>query len=563
MPAQFRDLMSDTWSGFDALGRVLPDYAECGPPRGEKYVGIFYFLWLDKQHDPGRLYDNSQLLADNPEDPAYGPEKTYHWWGEPHLGYYMSDDEYVIRKHAQMLTDAGVDTLFFDVTNTLTYDHNFLTLCRVFTEIRSSGRTTPQIAFLANTESATTVQHLYDSFYAKNLYSDLWFYWNGKPLLLTPLEGLSNEVKEYFTLRHSWAWHDPEGWFGDGKDKWPWVDHYPQLPGWHTSPEEPEQISVCVAQHPVSNIGRSFHNDSQPDPNRITPEMGHCFTEQCQRALEVDPKLVFLTGWNEWIAMRFLNSGDISFLGRAPVKGDTVFIDQYNQEFSRDIEPMRGGHADNYYYQMAAFIRRFKGVRPRPKASEAVTILLNDDFHQWENVFPEYLDDIGDTMHRDRKGWGNAGPYRNHSGRNDFVCMKAARDETCIYFYVSTSMPITTSEGGCWMTLLLSVRPQENVNWEGYDFIINRVRRDSSTALLERNAGGWNWEPVAEVPFLTKEKQMHLRIPRSSLGLESAAKPLRFDFKWIDNVEEPVEILAFIDQGDAAPNGRFNYRYEE
>ena len=29
-----------------------------------------------------------------------------------------------------------------------------------------------------------------------------------------------------------------------------------------------------------------------------------------------------------------------------------MFVDQFDQEHSRDIEPMKGGHGDNYYYQM-------------------------------------------------------------------------------------------------------------------------------------------------------------------------------------------------------------------
>ena len=38
-------------------------------------------------------------------------------------------------------------------------------------------------------------------------------------------------------------------------------------------------------------------------------------------------------------------------------------------------------------------------------------------------------------------------------------------------------------------------------------------------------------------------------------------KPLRFDFKWTDNVPAKAEAIDFLDQGDTAPNARFNYRY--
>jgi hypothetical protein len=38
-------------------------------------------------------------------------------------------------------------------------------------------------------------------------------------------------------------------------------------------------------------------------------------------------------------------------------------------------------------------------------------------------------------------------------------------------------------------------------------------------------------------------------------------KPLSFDFKWTDNVPANVDGIDFLDQGDTAPNARFNYRY--
>ncbi|HLK60939.1 MAG TPA: family 20 glycosylhydrolase, partial [Chthonomonadaceae bacterium] len=438
-----RDLQSDTWVATDGLGRTLPGFAECGPPRPNKVVGIFYFLWMAKVHDPGHLYDNTQLLAAHPDNPQYGPEGAFHWWGEPHLGYYRLPDDFVIRKHAQMLTDAGVDVIVCDVTNAITYDENLLAVCRVFEAIRKEGRTTPRIAFLANSRSAETVQHLYDTFYAKNLYPDLWFRWKGKPLLMAPSEGLSPQLAAFFTLRQSWAWTDPHGWFGDGKDKWPWIENYPQQPGWHESKDKPEEISVCTAQHATSNIGRSFHDGKEPPPDQIKPELGLCFEEQCRQALKVDPEFVFITGWNEWIAQRFVNTGGAHFLGHPLKVGETFFVDQYNQEYSRDIEPMKGGHGDDYYYQMVAFIRHYKGVRPTPKASAPKTIHINADFKQWANVGPEYLDDVGDTTHRDAPGFGGTGPYINNSGRNDFETLKIAHDNANIAFYVRTHAPIT------------------------------------------------------------------------------------------------------------------------
>lgn len=75
------DVMSDTWVASDALGRALPGHDECGDPRTGRFVGIFYFLWLG-QHTQDGPFDNTRLIAENPEAPAWEAGRTYHW-GEP------------------------------------------------------------------------------------------------------------------------------------------------------------------------------------------------------------------------------------------------------------------------------------------------------------------------------------------------------------------------------------------------------------------------------------------------------------------------------------------------
>lgn len=82
------------------------------------WVGIFYITWhsdnLANLKAPYRA-DVSKVLEEAPEarldanHPAW-TEGSYHW-GEPELGYFLSRDEYVIRKDMSMLADAGVDVL--------------------------------------------------------------------------------------------------------------------------------------------------------------------------------------------------------------------------------------------------------------------------------------------------------------------------------------------------------------------------------------------------------------------------------------------------------------------
>ena len=85
----------------------------------------------------------------------------------------------------------------------------------------------------------------------------------------------------------------------------------------------------------------------------------------------------------------------------------------------------------------------------------------------------------------------------------------------------------------------------------------------SVTALCRCVGGKWQWEPVLALDAVTKGREMHLAVPRTALGMEPGRGKLRLDFKWVDNVPDTGDILSFIDHGDVAPNGRFNYRYEE
>lgn len=263
---------SDTWVATDALKRTVGE----GIPESRKKnktVGIFYFIWQGAHgydHHSASLpdegvmqatvadsispYDISEMLRKNPENPAYGPVHAFHYWGQPYLGYYLPNDEWVIRKHGQMISDAGVDVIIVDVTNAAIYQPQVRKICEVYSQMRSEGNASPQIAFIVNSNPKETLKRLYREFYDKGLYKDLWFMWKGKPLLLCPPEGITPDMANFFSIRHSWfasSWD----WFGNGKDKWTWADLYPQKAGWHESPDQPEEVSVCAATHPTFSNG--------------------------------------------------------------------------------------------------------------------------------------------------------------------------------------------------------------------------------------------------------------------------------------------------------------------
>jgi hypothetical protein len=583
LSAGAQDTRSDTWAATDALGRALPLEGEAPPARINRFVGVFYYIWhgahgydrhggpageaqdvqLPGPADTNSPYTISEIIKAPVGERKWGPKHAFHHWGEPLLGYYVANDEWVIRKHAQMLADAGVDVIAFDVTNALHYRAIYMNVLRIYAEIRAAGGRTPGITFLANSGHERVVRQLYADLYSKGLYKDLWFFWRGKPLLMADPDGLSEEITSFFTLRRSWAWSNRLGWFGDGRDRWPWLDHTPQQFGWHEAPDKPEQIVVCTAEHPDSDRGKSFHNGANPPPHRT--EQGLYFAEQWQRALEVDPEFVFITQWNEWIAMRFTKReiSRPSYAGERAYDPEGIFVDVYNMEYNRDIEPMKGGYGDAYYYQMWQSIRRFKGVRPLPQASKRVddnwTGEPQEDVDPWEAVAPEYWDASGDTFHRNHFGYGSAGRLTNDTGRNDIRLCKVARSKETLWFMAESEQPLTPPSGASWMTLYVGVEGDASrPAWQGFHIKV-QAGPDGRRAQVFVRTAAQTWSPHVTAPCAVAGRRVVLEVPRVALGLPSGG-PVRLRFKWSDNVRGDDPLVWFVD-GETAPNGRAAYRY--
>ncbi|MEM9185123.1 MAG: hypothetical protein AAGB00_01350 [Planctomycetota bacterium] len=560
--AEARHTAPDTWAGSLPSKSPMPMRLQCGPTRQDKYVAMFYFVWHGA-HSKSGPHDVSLITAGGPEGPDWGPPRAFHHWGEPELGYYLSTDTYVYRRHATMLSDAGVDVAVIDVTNGAIYEQQVNTLCRTWMAMRREGNRTPQIAFLTNSSSASVVQRLYERFYQTKKFPDLWFPWRGKPLMLAKREGIPQATADFFTLRQSWAW-SKSAWFGDGRLKWCWIDDYPQKFGWRVAGEA-EQVSVSVAGHPTRNIGRSNRRGQQPSARKTRPDRGLYFREQFKHARRLDPELIFVTGWNEWVAQRFVHGETKShgkkFLGRKLEPGDTYFVDQYDQEFSRDIEPMRGGHGDNYYKQLVAEVRRFKGVGRVPDANGPHAIVVDGAFSDWAPVTPEYRDEVGDTAHRSHPGWGSTGSLADATGRNDFVSTRVAYDAQNVYFMAKTRGPIRPDRSGAWLMLLVDADQNRRTGWLGYDFVIARQpgQGDAHTLYaLDEVDGRRRTRRLGRAPSALAGNQLELAVPRAQLA---AGEPLAFDFHWYDSNEPLTSEEDLKERGDSAPNRDFNYRY--
>ncbi len=563
-PAVSQDY-TDDWVVTDALGRELPAYSEAGPKREEKYVGVFYYVWSGAHGD--KVYEIPEILESYPSDPlspnnpAWGPVNAAHHWGEPEYGYFRSEDPWVLRRDLQMLSNAHVDFLYLDVTNAVIYLETVKALCEVSMEMRADGIHTPQIVFTTHSQSGRTVNSLYDAFYSHRLFEELWFYWEGKPLILGDPDDsdLRPEVKDFFTMRFSWAWTDAKNEPGH----WQWVDIYPQDYGWSSDPDVPEQVPVATASHPTTTMGKSYHDGNQPpvDENYVTDYTGQGlhFSEQWERAHTLDPSVVMVTQWNEWIAGRFIwDQGDGIYAGRPIENGDSYFVDAFSQEFNRDMAPMKGGHTDNYYYQLIANIRKFKGMSAPEPASEGKTIVPDGDFAEWTAVKPVFEDPPGDTMHRDFAGYDPTTTFTNTTGRNDIIESRVTYDEDHVYFYVKTRENLSPAADPNWMLLFIDGDKNKATGWEGYEWMVNKSTFSASEASLQEYNGN-SWGEASVINFSANGNELEMAIPRGLINMESG-KP-DFYFKWADNPQHLDDITAFFTDGDAAPDRRFNYYF--
>ncbi|MBE0653969.1 MAG: hypothetical protein IH594_09235 [Bacteroidales bacterium] len=576
-------VLSNHWAATDALGRKVRDYNAAGDKKKDKYIAMFYWTWHQGANDTSYSVKNiTEIVRKYPEamkdynHPAWGKKKPgSFYWEQPLLGYYKTTDPWVLRKHAEMLADAGVDAVFFDCTNgSLTWEDSYEALLKTWDQAQKDGVNVPKIAFMlpfaAVPHSLISLRQLYNDIYKPARYENLWFYWKGKPCIMAYPDNLTpsqedQEIKAFFSFRPG----QPDYVNGPSRnDHWGWLENYPQN-GYAPNPEGGfEQATAGVAQNagPSTNghcsafnlpgtFGRSFSQKNGFDPRVDGYLYGWNFQEQWDRVIEIDPELVFITGWNEFVAGQWLPEHSWT--------GDPFsFVDQFDWEHSRDIEPNKGwgDKGDVYYLQLIDNVRKFKGMVPPQKISAPKTIRIGKA-DGWADVEPYYRHYTGNTMHRDHRGKDDQ-YYTNQTGRNDIAGAKVARDENFLYFYVETAETLTPKEGHNWMMLFLDIDRNKSTGWNGYDFIVNRLNPDGKNVFIEKNIGGrWEWEMIGRSKFGINENMLEIEIPRQLVNL--SGKPLDFEFKWNDNMQETGNIMDFYLNGDTAPGGRFNFVYTE
>mgnify|MGYP003310676881 FL=1 len=111
------------------------------------------------------------------------------------------------------------------------------------------------------------------------------------------------------------------------------------------------------------------------------------------------------------------------------------------------------------------------------------------------------------------------------------------------------------------MRLYINTDRKRESGWEGYDFVLNRIAPSAEEIVIERATSGATWQRAGKVAYSVSENYMELAIPLELIGLTSEVE-FDLEFKWADNMQNDNDVYEFYLNGDAAPQGRFNYVYK-
>ncbi|MBQ2307594.1 MAG: hypothetical protein II184_08785 [Clostridia bacterium] len=540
--------------GVDEFGRTFDPVLRTD---SGKTVGMFYFLWHGASGTT--TYNITELLktdakslwnkAGNAKSPLY----AFHYWNEPLFGYYRSKDKWVLARHCEMLTAAGVDFLAFDTSNGPIYVDQFMALCEVFQEYYDAGWNVPRICFMTRSKSVETMENVYNALYKDGLYKDLWYCRDGEtPVILgCPTEGMEDryaELDEFFDIIYT-------QWPSENviADALPWIEwSYPQ-------PIHNGTISVSICQHtaiPMSrswtqrnmNWGRGYdHNDDYNHGESFRE--GINFQQQWDTVFKNIDKIdtVFVTGWNEWIAQKLI------------VDGVVGFVDQFNEEFSRDIEMPKEGYGDNFYLQLCDNIRRFKGVSGvSPVSPKQISIDVKGDPGQWDQVSASYKALSQTVRSRNDLSVDGKTRYKQEAPANNIRELKVAHDKTNLYFLICCENDVVLSDDASWMNIYIGTGALKAAGFCGYEYMADCTPEGGQLLKLNESGTGTG---VGNAVTSVSGRFVQVAIPLKALGISKLSDCRGVYFKVTDGVKDADNILNTYLSGKSLPMGRLSYYY--
>ena len=547
----------------------------------------------------------------NPITPS--PLFTFHYFSEPLYGYYCSDDPWVIARHIELLTMSGIDYISLDLTNISIYADNIRVVLDSLLKFQNLGWKVPKVtSFLTGTDAGLNhpgrVLDFYNTFYTDPKYDSLWLRdeETNKPIIsidrIAYYSGLNQIVTANLKIKNTiWPFDKSASIYDDMS----WMDwEYPQRVYENS---DGNYMSVSVTQHVAGGFGISSNPHTKDDANARAkyaathPDTfdtggdtnynsnrgrgwdyelnknvaenaykGTNFESQWKNALNSEKPLdeVFVTGWNEWIAYKYpvevIHGGSNSMKEAfGQYYNQVTFCDTADEEFSRDIEMTRGGYGDNFYLQNMRNTREFKFSDSKVQyAGEYATNNIKNV--NWTNA-REYLDFTEEVFARNFDHADHVEKYINNTNRNDIKSTKVSHDGNNLYIQIETVDDIVMEEEKeNNMNVLLSLVGSDRPSWCGYQFLLNKKALTPGLGKANihafKTANSFETEEIGSYDYFLEKNKLSISVPLDVLGI-SKDQQFSIDFKVADSISDPSDIMNYYVDGDSAPIGRLNYRY--
>ncbi len=317
--------------------------------------------------------------------------------GQPIVGYYDSFNLDVLRQHCIWMVEAGINLLIVDWTNNLWDKKHFnerspgvdelikatgATL-EAYYNLAKEGIPVPKLILLPGLNNGPSAamtaineqqRFAYDSWVKPGKYKDLWFEYEGKPLIITfnagglgAITGATEPPDEsQWTIRYMTSQLQDSDM--GAKGYWSWMDGAMDPVPTINQKGEVEALTVT----PAFFCGGGWLGAKSR--GRLG---GSTFIGTFQQALRTPARFLVINQWNEF-------AGQPENMGYGPERN--IFLDCYNIPFSNDVEPVsltspayrneKGGYGYFYLNLMAALIDLYRQGHP----SSTVMSFVSPDY---------------------------------------------------------------------------------------------------------------------------------------------------------------------------------------
>ena len=342
-PAQSPEAKSDRPINSRAPGEALKDLDAASSTR--TLIGLQYETW----------FIHSLFL------PGLDPGSRKTAEAVPLLVKYSSYDINVIRKHEEWFEYLGIDWLLIDWSNMLWMNpaweehkgasprtgETTALLFKTYSKLQREGKTATKAgdyARLAGLSGSTKIVERLNSvlawtetnFLEKPEYKDLWLYYHGKPLLtvlaLTTCADIAGLSKGFVASRWTVRLMGSQLQDTHAEDCgfWSWMDGPIRQEVTYKSGVAEETV-VTPASFPISNTGTGWL-----DSHAVGRDHGAPYLESWDVAFQSRPKFIQIHQWNEFTGQTHPRNE-----AQGTSSKHIVYGDEYNLEFSDDIEPTR------------------------------------------------------------------------------------------------------------------------------------------------------------------------------------------------------------------------------